>query len=147
MELRTELHPNIEEQEEVFLAPLSFAQERLWLLDQLDPGDAAYNVPMQVRLRGRLDADALYRAFDEIVRRHEVLRTTLQFLDGTPMQVIHGAKPVARNIIDLSVLPREQAVATLNALRDRDGREPFDLATGPMLRTTLVQLAPDEHAL
>ncbi len=85
--------------------PLSFAQERLWFLDQLAPGSTTYNVPMSLRLAGRLDAPALSRALSEIVRRHEVLRTTFAAVGGKPVQVVRDPFPVGLDVLDLGHLP------------------------------------------
>ena len=89
--------------------PLSFAQERLWFLDQLTPGTAAYNVPTAVRLQGRLDVAALERSLNEIVRRHEILRTTFVLQDEHPGQVIAPATPRPLPQVDLSGLPDPSA--------------------------------------
>ncbi|HST60093.1 MAG TPA: condensation domain-containing protein, partial [Longimicrobium sp.] len=127
--------------------PLSFAQERLWLIDRLQPGSAVYNVPAGVRLRGALDAAALERALGEIVHRHEALRTTFPEHDGAPVQRIAPFAGWTLPVEDLSALdadPREAAV------RDRaaaDAARPFDLAAGPLFRAHLLRLADDEHVL
>jgi len=116
--------------------PLSFAQQRLWFIDQLEEGSAQYNMPAALRLRGALDRDALQQTFDTVVARHEVLRT--RFVDGA--QVIHPAEPVAIRII--TATPGEfETLAREEALR------PFDLRNDPMLRVTLLALGEDDHAL
>ena len=106
--------------------PLSFAQERLWFLDQLEPGSPAYNIPSALRLRGALDADALCRALDEIVRRHESLRTTVAAADGTPVQVIRPHTPFVVDAADLS--GSADGEAELRAAMADEARRPFDLA-------------------
>ncbi|SDE77108.1 amino acid adenylation domain-containing protein [Myxococcus virescens] len=128
--------------------PLSFAQQRLWFLDQLQPGNASYNMPTALRLSGALDVAALQRAVDEIVRRHESLRTTFQTEDGAPRQVIHAPHPVAVDRVDLSGIP-DEAHREAEALKrvTADARRPFDLTQGPLLRVTLLKLAPSEHVL
>ena len=88
--------------------PLSHAQQRLWFLDQLGPGSVAYNIPAAVRLKGRLDVEALQRTLDEVVRRHEVLRTTFVAVNGEAVQVIAPASQVKLPVLDLSELPEEQ---------------------------------------
>ncbi|AUX21618.1 hypothetical protein SOCEGT47_021040 [Sorangium cellulosum] len=129
-------------------APLSFAQQRLWFLDQLEPENATYNVPAALRLRGPLDVPALARAITWVVRRHEVLRTTFQAVDGRAVQRFHAAPdawPLA--FLDLTALPAPAREASLLRLASGDAARPFDLARGPLLRASLYRLAPDEHAL
>ncbi len=124
---------------------LSFAQERLWFLDQLEPASPFYNLTVARRLLGVLEPAALARAFQEIVRRHEVLRTTFAVIDGEPVQVVAPELRLRLPRIDLSALPEREA--ELKRLGDAESRRPFDLARGPLLRTTLVRLAEGEHAL
>src|SRR2546423_2223641 len=88
---------------------LSYAQQRLWFIDQLEPGTALYNVPLAIRLSGQLFPEALSAAFTELVRRHEILRTTFAQADGEPVQVIAAASPLSLPVIDLSALDLEQA--------------------------------------
>jgi amino acid adenylation domain-containing protein len=124
----------------------SFAQERLWLLDQLEPGSAAYNVPLAVRLRGRLVAAALARALAEVARRHQALRTTLGVQGGRPVQVI--APPpggAALPCLNLTAVPAPRREALAAALLAAESRRPFDLARGPLLRALLLQLDETEH--
>jgi amino acid adenylation domain-containing protein len=130
---------------EVF--PLSFGQQRLWFLYQLDPASAAYNMGGGLRLYGRLDVAAWRASLEEIVRRHEALRTTFASRDGEPVQVIARRAAVAVPVVDLAALPA--------AARDHEARRwsarlaaaPFDLARGPLLRTLLLRLAGAEHAM
>ncbi|HEY6930897.1 MAG TPA: amino acid adenylation domain-containing protein, partial [Thermoanaerobaculia bacterium] len=128
-------------------APLSFAQQRLWFLDQLEPGSVSYNVPRALRIRGPLAIEALRRALAEIVDRHEVLRTTFSSVDGRPVQSVGERGAFFLPVTDLSLLApaaRESEVA-------RVGREeeqtPFDLASGPLFRARLLRLGRDEHVL
>jgi amino acid adenylation domain-containing protein len=116
--------------------PLSFAQERLWFLDQLTPGSPVYNVPIALAVRGRLDVAALERAFAEVVRRHEILRTSFPLRGSRPVQEIAPPTGLTLTVEDFS-----PDAATGEALR------PFDLARGPILRTRLLRLAPEEHVL
>jgi amino acid adenylation domain-containing protein len=136
--------------------PLSFAQERLWFLDQLAPGSPAYNIPAAFTLSGRLSVPALARSFGEIVRRHETLRTTfpLAGLEGRPAQVIalaSGSTPAfPLPEVDLAGLPAARGEAELRRLVQADAQRPFDLARGPLLRGTLVRYGSQgerEHAL
>ncbi len=125
--------------------PLSFAQERLWFLEQLGSSAATYHVPTAFRLRGALDAQALERSLQEIVRRHEALRTTFQTREGRPVQVIASELAVALDRVDL----RGHAAGTRegDALRlaQTEATRPFDLTTGPLVRFTLMCLDHEEH--
>ena len=130
-------------------APMSFSQQRLWFLDQLDSASALYNVPGPFRLRGPLRVAVLRRAVREIVARHEVLRTTFALAEGEPVQRISPARaaaPLAIPWLDLSALAATTREARLTSLVAREARRPFDLARGPLLRLTMVRLAPEEHA-
>jgi acyl transferase domain-containing protein len=127
--------------------PLSYAQQRLWFIDQLEPGSPAYNIPTAVLLRGRLHVGALQKTLDEILRRHEVLRTGIGVIDGEPVQVISPAGPMAMPTIDLSDLPESPRSAELRRLASGEAKMAFDLSRGPMLRATLVRLDEPEHAV
>ncbi|MET0396778.1 MAG: amino acid adenylation domain-containing protein, partial [Longimicrobiaceae bacterium] len=123
--------------------PLSFAQQRLWVVDRLDPGNPAYNMPYVLRLRGEPDVPALRGSLHALARRHESLRTTFVEQEGEPMQVVHAPAPVALPTVDLSGLrdPSREA----NRLVGEEALRPFDLVRGPLLRVTLLRLAPDDH--
>jgi amino acid adenylation domain-containing protein len=129
--------------------PLSFGQLRLWFLDQLEPGSAAYNLPWAVRLEGGLDAAALAAVLSEIARRHEALRTIFHLPEGDdePAQRILPAAPVPLPLIDLAGLPAAARAAEARRLGRIEARRPFDLAPGPLLRAALLRLAGEEHAL
>jgi len=127
--------------------PLAPDQERLWFLYQLDPSDPSYNLPTATRLRGRLDAAALSRAIDEVVRRHEAWRTTFPVVDGRPLQTVAPPAPVPLPRIDLSNLPEAAREREASRLRTEASRRTFDLTRGPLLRALLVRLAPDLHEL
>jgi len=124
---------------------LSFAQERLWILERLTPGLAVYNVPRAVRLSGRLDVTALRRSLTEIVRRHETLRTRFSAPDGRPVQVVRPPEPVALPETDLSELadPQQSAAAWIEA----EARRPFHLSRDAMLRARLLKLGAEDHLL
>ena len=124
---------------------LSFAQQRLWFLHQLQLDDAAYNVPMAVRLRGQLDILAFERTLAEIVRRHEVLRTTFVEIDGQAMQVINPATAVALPVIDLSDIEESEREAEAGQLITAEAARAFDLTDGPLLRASLLKLSEQEH--
>ncbi len=127
--------------------PLSFSQERLWFLDQLEPGSAAYNVSMSLRLAGRLDVASLERALRELTRRHEVLRTTFATVGGRPAQVVHEAARLALDVEDLAGLGLAASEAVARREAEVEAQRPFDLARGPLLRARLLRLAPDDHVL
>jgi len=125
--------------------PLSFAQERLWILDRMDPGSPAYNIPVGVRLLGRLDVPALAGSLTEIVRRHAVLRSIFTVAAEAPVQVPQPAAPVPLPVVDLSALPAAGREAEASRLARSFAREPFDLERGPMLRAALLRLGEEEH--
>ncbi|MCP4657726.1 MAG: AMP-binding protein, partial [bacterium] len=127
--------------------PLSFAQQRLWVLNQLEPGDPAYNIPSAVRLRGRLELPALAAGLGEVVRRHESLRTSFAALHGKAAQVITAASPPALPEVDLRSLSPGARERTARALAFEEARRSFDLTRGPLLRTGLLRLAEDQHIL
>ncbi|HEV2736376.1 MAG TPA: amino acid adenylation domain-containing protein, partial [Longimicrobiaceae bacterium] len=128
-------------------APLSFAQQRLWFLDRMAPGGAAYNVPSAVRLDGTLDPAALERSVGALVRRHEALRTVFAAGEAGPVQVVLPAMRVPLEAADLGALPPDAREAEAARLLRREARRPFDLAAGPLLRTVLVRLEPERHLL
>ncbi len=125
--------------------PLSFAQQRLWFLDQLAPDNLFYNIPTAVKLEGSLDVGALERILNEIVRRHEVLRTTFRAKDGKPVQVIAPELEVSLPVEDLTHLPEEKREAEAFRLMQQEVRQPFDLTEGPLLRARLLKLGDREH--
>ncbi len=128
--------------------PLSFAQQRLWFLDQLAPGSPVYNLPMEVALRGRLDAAVLTGAFGEVVRRHEALRTTFRTVAGEAVQVIAPhADGLGLPVIDLRSLPAGQREREASCLRAAEAQRPFDLGQGPLLRTSLLRLGTRHHKI
>lgn len=129
------------------LVPVSFAQQRLWFLDQLQPGTAAYNIPYALRLTGSLKVSALVQSLKHIVARHESLRTTFSAIDGQPMQVIAESRPVELPLVELSQLECGDRETEMLRLAGEEARRPFDLARGPLLRATLLHLGDDEHVL
>lgn len=127
--------------------PLSFAQERLWVLDQLDPGNPAYNIPSAFHLSGRLNMAALEQSLREIVRRHEVLRTTLGESCDQPVQVVHPNSALALCLADLCGVAPDQRVKLAENLSREEARHPFDLQRGSLIRVTLLRIEVDEYLL
>ena len=127
--------------------PLSFGQERLWFLHQLDPGDPSYVVPLLVRFEGPLDAGALERALSALVRRHEVLRTTFALAGDRPVAVIHEAAALGLPRTSFAALPESEREVAARAEFAAELRRPFDLATGPLLRPRLFELSALDHVL
>ncbi len=128
-------------------ARLSFAQRRLWFLEQVEPGSSLYNVPTALRLAGRLAVAVLHRALDEIVRRHEALRTRFDLIDGEPRQIVEPHRPIRLFIVDLIALGMEDAKEG-EALRLASlfANQSFDLERGPLFRAGLLALAREEHS-
>ena len=127
--------------------PLSFAQQRLWFLDQLEPGSAVYNVPGALRIKGSLDAEVLERCFNEIVRRHEALRTTFSTVEEDPVQVIAASANVSLPVIDLSRFSETEREDEARRLALEEADKPFDLRQGPLFRTALIGLGKYDHVL
>jgi amino acid adenylation domain-containing protein len=127
--------------------PLSYGQQRLWFLDQFEPGSAAYNIPFGLRLRGPLDYKALRHALNEIVRRHEVLRTTFPRSQGQPIQKIRAAMELDVEEVRLQKENREEREEEVERLVRVEAEKPFDLGKGPLLRVKLLCLGEDEHLL
>ena len=128
-------------------APLSFAQQRLWLVLQLDPDNIAYNVPEAFRLNGPLNVSALGQSFSEMIRRHEILRTTFQTINGEPRQVIGPPQPFATDVVDLTQLPPPEREAAALRLINEEPWQLFDLTRGPLLRVKLFKLEEAEHIM
>ena len=126
-------------------APVSFAQQRLWFLDRLEPGNTYFNVPAVFRLSGALDSALLERTINEVVRRHESLRTSFAEERGEPVQVIAPSGDVALRVVELTDVPAAEREARARELAAEEAGRPFDLAAGPLLRALLLRLADDEH--
>ncbi|WP_254564926.1 non-ribosomal peptide synthetase [Oscillatoria sp. HE19RPO] len=123
----------------------SFSQARLWFLDRLEPNSSFYNLPYAIRLTGVLHIPALEQSLTEIVRRHEVIRTTFKEVAGEPMQIINPAQPVTLATIDLRQVPPSEQEGEALRLATREAQTPFNLTTGPLLRSTLLQLDDTEY--
>ncbi len=128
-------------------APLSFAQQRLWFLDQFYPRSCAYNVPRVFRLTGPLDVKALQKSLSAIVERHEILRTNFKVVREEPFQIVGDAREVSVQVVDLTDHPGADREAKAREIVENEVRRPFDLSLDLMLRATLVVLKNDEHIL
>jgi amino acid adenylation domain-containing protein len=127
--------------------PLSFAQERLWFIDRLEPGSALYNIPVAWRLGGALDEAALERSLGEIVRRHESLRTVFREVDAGAVQVIAPFAGFAVPVEDLSGLSEADREAAVGRRAGEEAARPFDLSAGPLFRAALLRLGEEDHVL
>lgn len=127
--------------------PLSFAQERLWFLDQLDVEHTSYNIPFAIRLTGSINVPALEMSISEIIRRHEILRTSYTTVDGQPVQVINPPDPFKLMSIDLQKISEEDRVDEARRLANEDACRPFDLTKSQMLRAILLRLDHHDHVL
>jgi amino acid adenylation domain-containing protein len=125
--------------------PLSFAQQRLWFIDQLEPGNSVYNFPAAVRLKGPLNMVAVKQSLNEIVKRHEALRTTFATVEGRPVQVIAPLLTLKLPVVDLRELPETEREIAVQRLVTNEARQPFDLAKGPLVRATVLRLDENEH--
>ncbi len=127
--------------------PLSFAQQRLWFLDRFEPGAVIYNIPLVMRILGKLDIAAVEWSLNEIVRRHEALRTTFGAVAGQPIQLVASASHMPLEIVSLQTLPKPQREAEARRLATQETKRPFDLEKGPLLRTTLLRMDATENVL
>ncbi|HEY0603943.1 MAG TPA: condensation domain-containing protein, partial [Herpetosiphonaceae bacterium] len=133
--------------EDMFAFPPSFAQQRLWILEQLQPGSAIYNIPWTIDIKGPVDVPALHQALQALVDRHETLRTTFATVDGTPVQVVAETLPIALPAVDLTQHEPVEREAESQRLIGAEAQRPFDLVAGPLLRGLLIKRAADEHVL
>lgn len=127
--------------------PLSFAQQRLWFLNRLDPSTSAYTITARRRFRGQLDVTALSHSLTELARRHESLRSTFHSKNGEPVQRISRPEPVTLEVIDLKDVPQAQRASVAWQTVHEQAQKPFDLARGPLFRPLLIALEPEEHEL
>src|SRR5215213_7625889 len=139
------LAPRIESRERIGPVPLSFAQQRLWFLNQFDQNSPFYNVHAAVRMQGQLDVDALQQVFTEIWRRHETLRTVFTSIDGLPSQEIRPLSEFSLDVVDLGEY--EEPAREAELLSETQARAPFDLSAGPLLRVKLLRLGTEEDVL
>src|SRR6267378_2141904 len=127
--------------------PLSFAQQRLWILAQLDPGTAAYNISRALRMEGELNAAALRQTFNTIVARHEVLRGSFDLVDGEAVQLVAPHLEIDIPLVDLERFPESERQREITRLVISEAQRPFDLARGPLLRASLLKLNSQDHVL
>jgi hypothetical protein len=127
--------------------PLSFAQQRLWFLEQLVPGNPFYNIPAAIRLTGQLDFTALQQAFNAIAQRHEALRTNFAKVDGEPAQIISSNVNISLPIVDLQHLPFIERQVVAGQIATEESQRPFNLANDLLLRVKLLQLDETEYVL
>src|ERR1700693_1601812 len=127
--------------------PASFAQERLWFLDQLDAGTAAYNIPRAFRISGPLKPDVLTQAFETVTQRHAALRTVFDSVEGEARQIVLSNVDVKTPVIDLTGIPKSERESEALRIAGEEGKKPFDLNEGPLLRPILVHLDEELHLL
>ena len=139
--------PTIERTTRKATLPLSFAQERLWFMSQLQPDSPLFNITTAVRLNGALDLRALEETFSEIIRRHEALRTTFRVVEDAPVELIHPAQKIAIPVVDLSGLAEAERGAEVSCLVREEARHSFDLQELPLLRVSVIRLGLEEHVL
>ncbi len=136
-----------EQETEAFVFPASFAQQRLWFFDQLTPGNSFYNVSTILHLTGPLNLTVLEQTFNEIVRRHEALRTTFAAIEGKQMQIISPRLNIPLKILNLQELPKVEREKQAKKLAELESEQPFNLATGPLIRISVIQLEETENIL
>ncbi|MBD2567365.1 non-ribosomal peptide synthetase [Anabaena lutea] len=127
--------------------PLSFAQQRLWFFDQFEPGSPSYNLPRAVRLQGKLNIEALSTSLNEIIKRHEILRTSFVISDGQPIQVISPSVNLKLPLVDLQNIPQKQQKAELYRLANEEAQTGFNLTQAPLLRAKLLQLNGEDFVI
>jgi len=125
--------------------PLSYAQQRLWFLDQFEPNSAFYNVPSAIRLRGSLDVDALENSLNDVIIRHEVLRAKFITKDGQPVQLIEPEIKLGLQVIDLTSLSGEEQDSIALRIASEEANVPFELSSGPLIRAKLLRLGSQDH--
>ena len=134
-------------EEDVYVFPASFGQQRLWFLDQFEPGSPYYNIPSVFRLTGHFSLDVFRKTIREIVRRHESLRTTFASVRGEPLQMVSPRLDVDVPLIDLGVLPEQDREHEAMRLAEEEARTPFDLAAGPLFRSRIVRISGQDHLI
>jgi thioesterase domain-containing protein/acyl carrier protein len=133
--------------EAIFASPAWYLEHSLWIADATSPGNAAHNYPLAMRIRGPLNQEALAHGLQEMMRRHRVLRSAFRIEDGKAAQLIMPVRPVSMPLLDLTGFPEDVREAKAQEAVFEDARQLFDLTRGPMLRTLLIRLQPEEHIL
>ena len=141
------LMPLTKVQKDTNLHPLSFAQQQLWFIDQLERGNPAYNIAFAICLKGLLKVELLEQSLNKIVQRHEILRTTFSTVEDQPVQIISSSGRVPLLLVDCQKLPKLERDSEVQRLATQESQHPFDLAQGPLLRAKLVRLDQQEHIL
>ena len=139
--------PEIPKRPDRNVAPLSFTQRQMWVIDQMTPGNPAYNVPVGYRIRGALNVTALEDSVNEVIKRHEALRTTFAIKDGDPLQLIHPALKININFTELDHLPSKEREDRLQALASEESVKSFDLSRLPLIRVSLFKLGRSRTCL
>ncbi|MEO0684872.1 MAG: condensation domain-containing protein, partial [Cyanobacteria bacterium J06649_11] len=141
--LENKIFPRINSQDSL----LSFTQQQMWLLDQLEPGNPAYNRPTNISLTGTLNVAALEKSLNEIIHRHEILRTSFEEVKGQPFQKIHPSITLELPIIDLSNFHDKSKETEIQHLATKEAQHSFDLTQAPLIKAILVRLKEQEHIL
>jgi len=134
-------------EQEVYVFPASFGQKRLWFLDQFEPNSPYYNIPSAFRLKGPFRLDVFKRAVDEIVARHESLRTLFSMVDGETVQIIYPEYKIDVPLIDLEHLDVKDREEEIRQKAVEEARKPFDLKKGPLTRITVLKAGPEDHVV
>ena len=127
--------------------PMSYGQQRLWFLDQLNPGNPAYNISSAFRLHGDLDVAQLEWSLNEVISRHEILRTHFVFVDGQPQQVVRPTIELTVQMIEVAASSQQEREHAAEQSVNQEVRRSFDLSTGPLFRAMLVRLGREDHVL
>src|SRR5262249_42564501 len=133
--------------DDVYVFPASFAQQRLWFLDQWEPGGTAYNIPTAFRLSGPLDTVAFERSLQAMASRHDALRTTYGVEDGEPVEIVEPERRIALRTVDLPAVPPGSREGEAQRLATSEIHTPFDLSSGPLLRALHLRLAATDHVV
>jgi amino acid adenylation domain-containing protein len=133
--------------EDIYIFPTSFAQQRLWVLDQLEPGNISYNIAAAIRLSGDLNHEALENSIAEIIRRHEILRTYFAMQEGAPCQIVTPYRLFSLSVISREHIATDEQEPEIRHLAEAARAKVFDLSTGPLFRVELLRLSPTEHVL
>ncbi|APF18136.1 amino acid adenylation domain protein [Caldithrix abyssi DSM 13497] len=135
------------DEDEVYVFPSSFGQRRFWFLDQFEPGSPYYNIPLAIRVRGAFDVQIFKKVINEIIERHEILRTTFWAQNGEPMQIIHPEMKLEIPLVDLTSLAADKKDAEIKRLATVEARTPFDLAKGPLFRVKILKAGENDHVV